>query len=171
MNKRQVVRMTLLLFPMIVFMAIMVTQDRFSYAWSETDKAGGQSRGGDFALRSVLTFSDASEKSDATISPRHPLTGGVYKLRAPVRDSFDPVLAPTSNQPVTRTYSVNTGAFLLDTDETDIVMSTDFALVWAANSNDEAGFYMSRPADWDGVSPVQVRITFALGGNGAGTVN
>lgn len=72
---------------------------------------------------------------------------------------------------LTRTHSVSVGGFLLDTDETDIVMSTDFALVWAALSNDEAGFYMQRPADWDGVTPITVKIFFALGGNGAGTVN
>jgi hypothetical protein len=72
---------------------------------------------------------------------------------------------------LTRTHSVSVGGFLLDTDETDIVMSTDFALVWAANSTDEAGFYMQRPVDWDRVSPIKVKIFFALGGNGAGTIN
>jgi hypothetical protein len=72
---------------------------------------------------------------------------------------------------LTRTRSVSTGSFLFDQDETDIVMSTDFALVWAAESNDEAGFYMHKPADWDGTTPIKVKIYFALGGNGAGTVN
>lgn len=96
-----------------------------------------------------------------------------FLFTAPVAAQNKVVVVPLMGNasPVERTVSVNTGAFLLDTDRTDIVMSTDFALVWAANSTDEAGFYMSRPTDWDGVSPVRVRITFALGGNGAGTVN
>lgn len=80
-----------------------------------------------------------------------------------------PNIAPAAV--LTRTHAVSAGGFLLDTDETDIVMSTDFALVWAADSSDEAGFYMQRPADWDRVTPVTVKIFFALGGNGAGTVN
>ena len=72
---------------------------------------------------------------------------------------------------LTRTRSISTGSFLFDQDETDIVMSTDFALVWAAVSNDEAGFYVRRPADWNGTTPIKVTIYFALGGNGAGSVN
>jgi hypothetical protein len=69
-----------------------------------------------------------------------------------------------------RTYSVNPGGFLYDSGSTDIVMSIDYGLFWAASS-EEAGFYMRRPADWDGQTPVVVTITFALGGNTAGTVN
>jgi hypothetical protein len=70
-----------------------------------------------------------------------------------------------------RVYSVNPGGFLYDSDSTDIVMSTYLGLVWAAGSSDEGGFYMRRPADWDGQTPIVATITFALGGNQAGTVN
>jgi hypothetical protein len=77
----------------------------------------------------------------------------------------------TITRTITRTVSTNAGAFLYDSDSTDIVMSTDFGLVWAAGSTERGGFYMQRPADWDGQSPVVATITFALGGSQAGTVN
>jgi hypothetical protein len=71
----------------------------------------------------------------------------------------------------TRTYSVNPGGFLFNSDSTDITMSIYYGLRWAANTSERGGFYMQRPADWDGLTPVVVTITFALGNNQAGTVN
>lgn len=35
----------------------------------------------------------------------------------------------------------------------------------------EQVFYLNRPADWNGTTPVKVTHTFALGSNIAGTVN
>ncbi|PDV99321.1 hypothetical protein [Candidatus Chloroploca asiatica] len=71
----------------------------------------------------------------------------------------------------TRTVSISPAALIRDLDSTNLVMDNDLALRWAANVSDEAGFYLARPADWDGTSPVTVRVFFALGGNGAGAVN
>jgi len=72
---------------------------------------------------------------------------------------------------LTRTISVSAASFIRDNGSADILMDNDNALRWVANSGDEAGFYMSRPADWDGQTPVKVHIYFALGGIAAGSVN
>lgn len=72
---------------------------------------------------------------------------------------------------ITRTISTNAGAFMYDSDSTDITMSIYYGLRWVANTTERAGFYMQRPADWDGQSPIVATITFALGNSDAGTVN
>lgn len=97
-----------------------------------------------------------------TLSPRQSLVLGEASS-APAAESVTAV--------VTHTHSVNPGAFLYDQDSPDITMSIYYGLRWQANSSERAGFYMSRPADWDGQSPVKVRITFALGSSEAGAVN
>lgn len=72
---------------------------------------------------------------------------------------------------IRRIHSLSPGGFIFDSDSTGIQKSTDLGLVWQANQVDEAGFYLRRPADWNGQTPVLVRLTFALGGNTAGVVN
>jgi hypothetical protein len=74
-------------------------------------------------------------------------------------------------QVITRTVSTNAGAFMYESGSPDIVMSADYGLTWAAGSSERAGFYLQRPADWEGQTPVVATITFALGGSQAGTVN
>lgn len=85
--------------------------------------------------------------------------------------SSTPGAARTVVLPVVHTRSVNAGEFLRDEDDLDVTMSQDIGLRWEAGVSDRAGFYMERPVDWDGQSPVTVRITFALGSASAGTVN
>ena len=111
---------------------------------------------------------------EVSVRPSHsaePFT--ILKPRQPLVHEADssPAANESATAVVTRTHSVNPGAFLYDQDSTDIVMSIYYGLRWAADSTDRAGFYMSRPADWDGQSPVKVRITFALGSSDAGAVN
>lgn len=71
----------------------------------------------------------------------------------------------------TRTIQVSPAAFLRDLTAPEIVMTSDIALRWTANNTEQAGFYLTRPPDWDQQSPVKVRIYFALGGSSAGSVN
>jgi hypothetical protein len=102
------------------------------------------------------------------------MQGGAYALDT-INTPFGSQIPHQSEQAVaamvTRTYSVNPGAFLYDEDSTDIVMNIYYGLRWGANPTERGGFYMIRPADWDGQSPVKVRITFALGNSDAGAVN
>jgi hypothetical protein len=72
---------------------------------------------------------------------------------------------------ITRTVSTNAGALLYDSGSTDITMSIYYGLRWAANPSERGGFYMQRPADWDGQTPVVATITFALGSGQAGAIN
>ncbi|PDV99322.1 hypothetical protein [Candidatus Chloroploca asiatica] len=119
--------------------------------------------------------------------PQASMSGGTYQLQGGLRSRsvrFAPPLRlgwsriTTGRMPIvaqtgvlTRSVSVSPAAFIRDVDSTNVVMDNDLALRWAANVSDEAGFYLARPADWDGTSPVTVRVFFALGGNGAGAVN
>ena len=50
-------------------------------------------------------------------------------------------------------------------------MDTYYGLRWGPGTEDRAGFYMNRPPDWDGVSPIKAHITFALGNADSGSVN
>jgi hypothetical protein len=103
-----------------------------------------------------------SAESFTTLTPRQSLVD---------EGDSSPNASESVTAVVTHTHSVNPGAFLYDQDSTDIAMSIYYGLRWAANSSERAGFYMSRPADWDGQSPIKVHITFALGDSNAGTVN
>ena len=70
-----------------------------------------------------------------------------------------------------QTISISPLAFVRDTTSADILTDTDLALRWAANSTEEAGFYLSRPPQWDGKTPVSVTIYFAQGGKSACSIN
>jgi hypothetical protein len=71
-----------------------------------------------------------------------------------------------------RSISISPLAFCRDTTSTDFRTNVDFAgLQWIANSTQTAGFYLSRPPDWDGVTPVKVTITFAQLGSNACSIN
>ncbi|WP_129673944.1 hypothetical protein [Candidatus Chloroploca sp. Khr17] len=125
--------------------------------------------------------------ADSNAAPQSSMRGGTYQLQGHLRSrpvSFAPSLRlgwsriSTGSLPMlaqahvlTRSVSISPAAFIRDLDSANLVMDNDLALRWAANVNDEAGFYLARPADWDGTSPVTVRVFFALGGNGAGAVN
>lgn len=74
-------------------------------------------------------------------------------------------------QTVPRSRSISPAGFIRDLTAPELTMTSDIGLRWQANTSEEAGFYMARPADWDGQSPVTVKITFALGGSTAGATN
>ena len=72
---------------------------------------------------------------------------------------------------VTHNLSVSPAAFVRDLTAPEITMTNDLGLRWQAGNTEQAGFYLTRPEDWDGVSPVKVTLYFALGGSTAGSVN
>ncbi|MBN1877931.1 MAG: hypothetical protein JXA33_27165, partial [Anaerolineae bacterium] len=119
------------------------------------------SRGGEYQLRGSFS-SNTTDVSALSSSDLH-LTWS----KITIADNLLTVQA----QLLTRTHTLNASAFIRDFDSTDMVMDNDNALKWAADVNDEAGFYFARPPDWDGVSPIKVTLYFALGGNDAGAVN
>jgi hypothetical protein len=73
---------------------------------------------------------------------------------------------PVSAAAATRSVNVSAGAFMRDLGSTDIVASIYYGLRWAAGSTERAGVYLYRPPDWDGQSPVRVRLRFARGAGG-----
>jgi hypothetical protein len=79
-----------------------------------------------------------------------------------------PALAASA---MVRSLSISPLAFTRNTTSADLLTDNDIALRWVANSTQEAGFYLSRPPDWDGVTQVKVTITFAQGGSNACSIN
>ncbi|NCC36898.1 MAG: hypothetical protein EOM24_33535, partial [Chloroflexia bacterium] len=106
------------------------------------------------------------------------MSGGTYQLQGGLRSSSVRFASPlrlgwsritSDRRPIvaqtgvlTRNVTISPAAFIRDRDSANLVMDNDLALRWAANVSDEAGFYLARPADWDGTSPVTVRVFFAL---------
>ncbi|MBP1466401.1 hypothetical protein EYB53_011870 [Candidatus Chloroploca sp. M-50] len=124
---------------------------------------------GRFATPLSLPARDQVVYVEVAVRPQGSTT---YTVLTP-RQIVTPTLAEAglAARSQTRTVSISPASLIRDLDSTNLVMDNDLALRWAANVSDEAGFYLARPADWDGTSPVTVRLFFALGGNGAGAVN
>lgn len=132
--------------------------------------------------RNSLAFTSHTEATPGTL-----ISGDDYHLRGGLISSSANMSSPlrlvwsritVANSPLavqaqvlTRTHSVSAAAFVRDLGSANVLMDNDIALRWAADVTDEAGFYFTRPPDWDRTSPIKVHIYFALGGNGAGAVN
>lgn len=174
MQKRWFSVFLIMLSLLLVGTAIVLAQSSNSLAGVKSVIHSSPSQGGIYTLRGAVNTNLVEERGIIRLSSAQLMQGGIYALNTknalPVSQ-----ISPQSEQAVTavvtHTHSVNPGAFLYDQDSTDIVMSIYYGLRWVANTNERAGFYMSRPADWDGQSPVKVRVTFALGNSSAGTVN
>ncbi|WP_129673946.1 hypothetical protein [Candidatus Chloroploca sp. Khr17] len=124
---------------------------------------------GRFAAPLSLPARDQAVYVEVAVRPQGSTTFTVLTPRQVVTPAATGAGTTAASQ--TRTVNISPAALIRDLDSANLLMDNDLALRWAANVNDEAGFYLARPADWDGTSPVTVRVFFALGGNGAGAVN
>ena len=172
--QRRWLSISLIMLWLLVGAAIVLAQSSKPPARMNAADHSSRWQGGIYTLNGTISTKPVEQRGMIRPSLTQLMQGGTYTLSS-IKAPPDSQISHQSRQAVTaavtRTHSVNPGAFLYDQDSTDIVMSIYYGLRWAADSTDRAGFYMSRPADWDGQSPVKVRITFALGSSDAGAVN
>lgn len=174
MQKRWLSVFFVLLLCLTAGAAIVLAESGQVFARTRIALSSNQGAAGVYTLNHASSTKVISADGFRRPFTAQPMQGGTYTVQTAVAGAGSPHFPQAEEEVtavVTHTHSVNPGAFLYDQDSPDITMSIYYGLRWQANSSERAGFYMSRPADWDGQSPVKVRITFALGSSEAGAVN